>query len=104
MPDPMDGFKNPARPQRMMHSGALDAVSEEPRPPIYARWEGREFPVRWSPYRPEPGPGDIVRLDVDGGRLWRSFRVVARFDRPSTTGGSSRMAIDLDVVPAPDAG
>src|SRR4051812_5114009 len=44
--------------------------------PIRAHWEGRAYPVRWPEHRPELAPGDVVRLDIDGSRLWHSFRVV----------------------------
>ena len=68
--------------------------------PIYAHWERHEYLVRWPVHRPEPEPGDVVRLDIDGGLLWRSFRVVGRRDRLATDGGPSvRVAIDLDVEP-----
>ena len=68
--------------------------------PICAHWEGREYLVRWPAHRPEPGPGDVVRLDVHGGRLWQSFRVVGRRDRLASDGGRAyRVAIDLDVEP-----
>ena len=68
--------------------------------PICAHWEGREYPVRWPAHRPEPGPGDVVRLGIDGSRLWRSFRVVGRRDRLASDGGRAyRVAIDLDVEP-----
>src|SRR3954466_3262255 len=64
--------------------------------PICAHWEGREYPVRWPEQRPEPGPGDVVRLDIDGRRLWRSFRVVGRRDRLASDGGRAHpVAIDL---------
>ena len=72
--------------------------SSEARPPIYARWGRREFWVSWPRHRPDPLPGDIVRLDVDGGPVWRSFRVVSRRDRTATDGlAHPRVAIDLDV-------
>jgi len=68
--------------------------------PIYAHWEGHEYLVRWPVHRPEPGPGDVVRLDIDGCLLWRSFRVVGRCDRLANDDGpSARVAIDLDVEP-----
>ena len=68
--------------------------------PIYAHWAGRTYPVRWPEHRPEPGPGDVVRLDIDGSRLWRSFRVVGRCDRLASDGGRAyRVGIDLDVEP-----
>jgi len=74
-------------------------VSERPEVPIFAQWQGREFPVRWPWFRPEPEPGDVVRLNVDGGPEWRSFRVVARRDRRAGDDDTRRVAIDVDVEP-----
>ena len=66
--------------------------------PIYAHLGGREFPVRWAWYRPEPQVGDTVRLPVapSGTDDWRSFRVVAKRIREAAP---TRPMIDLDVEP-----
>ena len=79
-------------------------MSERLRPSIFAQWQGRRLPVQWPRQRPAPEPGDIVRLDVDGRPLWRSFRVVGRHDRLAAGGDPARVAIDLDVEPVPDVG
>lgn len=75
-------------------------MRERPVPPIYAHWRGRLFSVNWPEHRPDPEPGDVVRLDVDGSTLWRSFRVVGRRDQTIGDGAHSvQVAIDLDVEP-----
>jgi len=102
MPDPIDGLRSSERLGSKVRPGAFGAAVGEPRPLIYAWWDGRDLPVSWPPHRPEPEPGVIVRLNVDGGRLWRSFRVVGRHDQHAA-GGITRVAINLEVEPAPDA-
>jgi hypothetical protein len=81
------------------------AVSERPRVPIFAHWQGRQFPVRWPRHQPEPEPGDVVRLKVEAGPFgWRSFRVVGKSERTEHDwAGAYAAGLDLDVVPAPDA-
>jgi hypothetical protein len=75
-------------------------MDEAPRPMIYAHWAGRAYPVRWPAHRAEPRPGDVVRLDVYGSTLWRSFRVVGRRDwLAGDVVGAYPVAIDLDVEP-----
>jgi hypothetical protein len=67
-------------------------------PPIYTRLGGRELPVGWAWFRPEPQVGDTVRLHVASGRQdgWESFRVVGKRLR---TAGTPLEVIDLDVEP-----
>ncbi len=75
-------------------------MSAQFRLPIYAHWEGHAYPVRWPAHRPEPGPGDVVRLDIHNSILWHSFHVVSRRDRLANDDGPAvRVAIDLDVEP-----